>query len=356
MILDTHCLPANGAKMISAIPKVSILIPNFNHACFVSDAIESALNQTWSNTEVIVLDNHSTDNSWNVLSGFSRKGVRINRNPVNILNATYRVLSDYLSDAKYFLLLGADDVLMPDFIEKAVGIFEKYPNVGYVHGERSFILPDNTEIELDPFFKMSFICPGEDIMPLYLVTTIAHPAQGVIRRSAFEAIGGYEMEVDHMNADRSLWFYLSAVADYAYIREKSCKIRVNEQTETALTQKNFQHPLLCHMIVNDCLRFAQQFNFPKALRRKSEAYERLSRELCGYAGGSIAHGDFITCERYLHYAEVLNDEITKNDIYQSLLKMCETRYVDEEFLKSINVAHTARKRGYQPPENFYELL
>lgn len=340
---------------MTTIPKVSVLIPNYNHACFVSDAIKSALNQTWRNLEVVVLDNHSSDDSWNVLCGFSKKGVRINRNPVNILNATYRVLSEYLSDAKYFLLLGADDVLMPDFITNAVNILEKYPNVGYLHGERSFILPDDTEIELDPFFDRSFTCPGEDIMPLYLVTTIAHPAQGVIRRSSFEAIGGYEMEVDHMNADRSLWFYLSAVSDYAYIRDKSCKIRVNEQTETVLTQKNFQHPLLCHMIINDCLRFARQFNFSKVLRRESEAYERLSRELCGYAGGSAAHGDFITCERYLHYAEVLNESINEYDVYRSLLKMCSDRHVDKEFLKSIDVAHTARKRGYQPPENFYEL-
>lgn len=336
-------------------PLVSILIPNYNHARYLDKCITSALRQTWKNTEIIVLDNQSSDDSVRVAAKYAKDGVRVCRNITNIRNLTYRVLAEQLSSGKYLILLGADDALEPDFIEKAVQLMERHPNVGYVHGERDFVREDGSRIELDPFFNCSFVCPGESIMPLYMVTTIAHPAQGVVRRAAFDACGGYEMEIDHMNADKSLWFYLSAVSDYAYIRDKCTRIRISAGTETALTQRNFQHPLLCHLIVKDMLRFARQKNYPKVLAREKEALERLAQEFVGYAGGQIRQDNFDGGLRYLRYAEVLSREIVDDVRWQKLNDMCGQRQRDDAYLDSIDTAHLARKRGYAPPENFTEI-
>lgn len=340
---------------IVSAPLVSILIPNYNHSRYLDECITSALRQTWPNKEIIVLDNQSTDDSVRVAGKYVKDGVRVCRNIINIRNLTYRVLSDYLSTGTYFILLGADDALEPTFIEKAVRIMEAYPNVGYVHGERDFIREDGSRIVLDPFFRCSFVCPGEDIMPLYMVTTIAHPAQGVIRRAAFDACGGYEMEIDHMNADRMLWFYLSSVSDYAYIREKMSRIRVSGGTETILTQRNFQHPLLCHLTVKAMLRFARQKNYPKVLARERDALNRLAQEFIGYAGGQILHDNFKNGLRYLRYAEVIERKIVEDSRWQKLEEMCRQLERDEAYLRSIDTAHLARKRGYNPPDNFAEI-
>ena len=190
-------------------PLVSIMIPNYNYSQYLDECIQSAINQTYDNLEIIILDNKSTDDSMQIIRKYNDSRIRIGINSYNIFNNNYKILSDCLIDGKYAMTLCSDDAIEPDFIKMAVDYMEKYPNVAYVHGERSFIEPDGTEHLLSPFFKCSFRAEGVNMMPIYMVTTVAHASQGVFRLSSFRNIHGYDIEVDHMNLDRSLWFFMS---------------------------------------------------------------------------------------------------------------------------------------------------
>jgi glycosyltransferase involved in cell wall biosynthesis len=333
-------------------PLVSILIPNYNHSHYLDECIQSCLAQTYKNKEIILLDNQSDDESLEVAGKYQKDGIRVCRNAYNILSKSYRVLADNLANGEYLLLMGADDAINPTFVEKAVSIMERYPSVGYVHGERDFMQEDGSLIELDPFFNCSFIAPGENVMPLYMVTTIAHPAQGIFRKAAFERIGGYEREIDHMNADKSLWFYLSAVSDYGYIREKMCRIRTGANNQTSLTQQNFQHPVLCHLTINDFARFAEQYDYPKVLERKEEALRRLAADFLVYAGGMLANGNYEGVLSYLTYAKVLCRSIVDDEDYKRLMVMYEKKEPDIDYIKNKNIMYEVRKRNYAPPEGF----
>jgi glycosyltransferase involved in cell wall biosynthesis len=333
-------------------PLVSIMIPNYNHGRYLDECLNSALAQTWQNTEIIVLDNQSQDNSPEILAKYRQRGVRVSRNCYNIRNLSYRMLAEYLANGEFLLLLGADDAIHPAFVEKAVRVMTRYPSVGYVHGERDFMREDGGLIELDPFFNCSFVAPGEAVMPIYMVTTIAHPAQGIFRRGAFQRIGGYAMEIDHMNADKSLWFYLSAVSDYAYIREKMCRIRVSSNNESALTRQNFQHPVLSHLIINDFCRFAEQFGYPAVSARKEEALCRLAREFLVHAGEMLAGGLWAEASAYLDYARILDRNVTQDATWQRLVAMRQEKKSDPDWIKSQNTMFAARKRNYAPPEGF----
>ena len=334
-------------------PLVSIMIPNFNHAHYLDESIGSVLAQTYQNREIIVLDNQSTDNSLDVAAKYQKHGVRLCRNAFNVMNRSYSMLAGNLANGDYLLLMGADDAILPTFVEKAVALMERYPGVGYVHGERDFMRGDGSLVELDPFFNCSFVAPGESVMPLYMVTTIAHPAQGIFRRAAFQRIGGYEMEIDHMNADKSLWFYLSAVSDYGYIREKMCRIRVGADNQTSLTQRNFQHPVLCHLIINDFSRFARQFGYPRVLARREEALGRLARDFLVYAGTMLAGGNFEAANSYLVYARILDRDVTEGDDWKRLKRMHDEKSPDRDFIQALAVPMFARRaRNYPPPDGF----
>ncbi len=334
---------------------VSILIPNYNHSRYLDECIQSALAQTYPHTEIIVLDNQSQDNSMHVAIKYLKDGVRVCRNAVNCINKSYSKLASDLSSGEFMILLCADDVIQPTFIEKAVKIMTRHPNVGYVHGERDFIREDGSLVELDPFFKCSFIAPGESIMPVYMVTSIAHPAQGVYRRRCFAQIGGYDMEIDHMNADKSLWFYLSSVSDYGYIREKLCRIRIAAGNETALGTSNFQHPLLSHLTINDFVRFAKQFGYPAVVARKDEAYARLAQELLVFAGSMLKQKENEVAKAYLLYAKVLHREIADDDRWKRLMGMYSEGYADPLYIDGINITYTKRLRNYDPPMGFEEI-
>ncbi len=337
-------------------PLVSIMIPNFNHSRYLDQCVTSALAQTYKNLEVVILDNASTDNSVEICSKYlSDERVSICRNQFNILNRNYSVLADNLTNGKYMILLCADDYLYPDFIKNAVEIMESFPNVGYVHGEKDFVY-DNGDIEYwDPFYKCSFVAPGISAMPIYMVTTVAHPSQGLIRRSAFNDIHGYDKEIDHMNADKTLWFYLSEKYDAAYIREKCCGIRIGEQTETYITQKNYQHPILCHLTIKDFIRYSKEKNIPAVYERESEAMVRLAGEFVDYALGMLHEEDYLNAHRYLTYSKIVSRDICETEKYKTIIEMIERRRVDFSILESLIKPKSEKKRGYEPPVGYIEL-
>lgn len=337
-------------------PKVSIMIPNFNHSKYLDECIMSAINQTYFNIEIVILDNVSDDNSMEIAQKYMYDSrVRVCRNCKNLLNNSYLIL-DQLTTGKYKMMLCADDFIEKTFVEKAVSIMEKYPNVGYVHCERDFITEKSVKLELDFFYNCSFVVSGKNVMPIYMMTTVAHPSQGIFRTEIFHKVGGYEMEIDHMNADKMLWFYLSYEADYAYIREKLCNIRIGEQTETVVTQKNFQHPILCHLTLKEMIRFAQKHKLPEVYTREKEAIKRLADDFLNYAAVMLKINEKEKARRYLEYAALLSEDIIKEEYYIKLSQI----FIDkdkesEEYLEFVTRNSLQKKRNYEPPKGYYSI-
>lgn len=97
------------------MPMVSIIIPVYNAGKYVEQTIQSALNQTWPNTEIIVIDDGSTDESLKVIRSFGDERVKI----FTQKNAGASVARNYgieQSSGKYIQFLDADDMLSPDKI------------------------------------------------------------------------------------------------------------------------------------------------------------------------------------------------------------------------------------------------
>ena len=97
---------------------VSIIIPSYNHAKFVRESIVSALSQTYSPCEVIVIDDASTDGSAELLKAMAHElPIRLIQNPENIgLNATIERGLEAASGS-YVSLLASDDILVPEKVE-----------------------------------------------------------------------------------------------------------------------------------------------------------------------------------------------------------------------------------------------
>ncbi|MDL1957557.1 MAG: glycosyltransferase, partial [Candidatus Desulfofervidus auxilii] len=103
-------------------PLVSIIITNYNYGQFLEQAIESALNQTYSNIEVIVIDDKSTDNSEEILQKYAKKDKRLrfykNDKRLGATGAAQKGVE--IANGKFFTFLAADDFYEPDFIECSV--------------------------------------------------------------------------------------------------------------------------------------------------------------------------------------------------------------------------------------------
>lgn len=115
-------------------PLVSILIPVYNREKFVVAAIESALQQTCSNLEIVVVDNASTDGTWAACRAIASldERVRLYRNDANLGPVRNWRRCIELARGEYAKILWSDDLLTPDFIWKTLPFLTDNSDIGFV--------------------------------------------------------------------------------------------------------------------------------------------------------------------------------------------------------------------------------
>ena len=117
--------------MSSPRPLVSILINNFNYGRFLREAVDSALRQTYTNTEVIVVDDGSTDDSRQIIAGYGSRIVPVlkeNGGQASAFNAGFAV-----SNGDVICFLDSDDVWQPSKVEQVVRAAEKFPEAVLIY-------------------------------------------------------------------------------------------------------------------------------------------------------------------------------------------------------------------------------
>lgn len=133
-------------------PRVSILINNYNYGKFLGDAISSALNQTYPNVEVVVVDDGSTDNSREVIQSYGDRIVPVfkdNGGQASALNAGFAA-----SKGEVICLLDADDAFLPEKVSKVLSLFQSNPGSDWVFTESAPIWQHNVlGTEVKDFLK-----------------------------------------------------------------------------------------------------------------------------------------------------------------------------------------------------------
>ena len=100
------------------MPKVTVIIPSYNHAKFIGEAIQSVLDQTFQDFEILIRDDGSKDNSIEIIKQFTDSRIKFAANPHN-MGACYTA-NTMIDEAngEYIALLNSDDVWMLDKLEK----------------------------------------------------------------------------------------------------------------------------------------------------------------------------------------------------------------------------------------------
>jgi glycosyltransferase involved in cell wall biosynthesis len=117
------------------IPFVSIGLAVYNGERFIREAIDSILAQTFTDFELIISDNASTDQTEAICREYAEKDARIrySRNPTNIGGANNENLTFRLARGKYFRWAAHDDICAPELIEKCIAVLENDPSIVLCH-------------------------------------------------------------------------------------------------------------------------------------------------------------------------------------------------------------------------------
>ncbi len=186
-------------------PRISAIVPNFNHAQYLPRSIGALLNQPVLPHEIIVVDDGSTDRSLEVLESFARKHpiVRVCPNERNLgVNASMnRGLN--LATGDYVLFPGADDEVRPGLFEHALRMFRQHPEAGVCSGICEWRSPDTGLA----WFKgggmpAGYLSPADMVRVSRRGQLAINNQNAVFRKSALIEAGGWIPEL-HWFSD---WF------------------------------------------------------------------------------------------------------------------------------------------------------
>ncbi|HEY3402698.1 MAG TPA: glycosyltransferase family 2 protein [Ohtaekwangia sp.] len=199
------------------MPLLSILIPVYNTDAYIQGTIESVLSQTFTDFELIIVDDHSTDNTYTLCKHYADRDARIKlyRNEVNLgMMANWNHGLTFCK-ATYFVKLDADDRWHTKMLETCVAILEADEQIGLVFTKYALInekgeIIDQWERTLPPFARnQSFHATDLVKKGTYgmLQDDVLKQGVAVIRRKVFDELGPFLL---HDAGDTEMWFRIGA--------------------------------------------------------------------------------------------------------------------------------------------------
>lgn len=204
--------------------RVSIITPLYNKAAYISDTIESVLSQTYTDWEMLVVDNGSTDDSWEKAQALQEPRIRLLQSPKQGPGAARNYGLDF-AQGEWIQFLDADDLLEPDHLEQQLAAADEHPEAEIIAcGWQEFTDENPTQRILKPPVGL-----GEPIQVLRdkaiaFVPWAVHAA--LVKRSVLSGDYYWSEQLDQYIAeDIAFWFKLVSQCTVAYGKSQGALYR-----------------------------------------------------------------------------------------------------------------------------------
>jgi glycosyltransferase involved in cell wall biosynthesis len=203
-------------------PKVSVIIPTYNHKKFISEAIQSVLDQTFRDFELIIIDDGSTDGTANVVNSFSDGRIKyVYQSNCGRSYARNRALN--IASGRYITFLDSDDLYLPDKLQLQVDFLDTHPEFGMVY--TSAYCMDEAGILLNDSYMATVSGQIYKDIAFYVPVTITLPTV-MARREVFDKVGGFDEKMERFE-DTDMWRRIAKEYLVGAIPDFTCKLRTH---------------------------------------------------------------------------------------------------------------------------------
>lgn len=261
---------------------VSVILPVFNRSDFLAVAIESVLQQTYANFELLISDNCSTDRSFEIASEYADQDSRIklsryDRNVGCVLNYNGLIAN---AKGEYIALFGSDDIFEPNCLEKLVSVFDKQPSVTLATSARNIVdSSGRTTEELHPHNESKLISGAEARQGL--ITTLVNWIGAPVMWRSKNKLQGFDSRFAQL-ADLDYWCRILEHGDIYYLDEVLINYRVHENSQSVSSMKNLN-------LATDILRIHDRYReIIQGANNNDENFEyRIAQSLANLADFTI---------------------------------------------------------------------
>lgn len=241
---------------------VSVIIPTYNRADLIAQAIDSVLAQTYSAHEIIVADDGSTDNTAEVVANYGNH-VRYVALPHRAQIGATRNGGLHIATGEYLAFLDSDDVFLPEKLALQVPAIVAWPDAALVYSDARFFAEDIHEPTGHVLDGLP--SPSGNVLPQLLVGNFLAPPTVLVRHKCLDAIGMFREDPDLFGVeDYSLWTRLAAKYPFVYIPGEVAGIRrhsssmsrdgitLRKRVVRVLDEMQALHPLLMQQYADEC--------------------------------------------------------------------------------------------------------
>lgn len=188
-------------RIKARLPQVSVIIPVYNQEKYIKECVDSVINQSYSNIEIIVVDDGSTDKTPDILRTYGDKIKYIrqeNQGPSSAVNKGIRSANGSL-----ICWLGSDDLYMPNKIERQVEFLQNDQSISVVYSD--YITIDSYGNEIN---KVHISHPSQEkFTRMLLIRNFINGSTVMMRRECLDNVGFYDENLG-ADPDGDMWFRL----------------------------------------------------------------------------------------------------------------------------------------------------
>jgi len=204
--------------------KVSVIVPTYNRANLIGEAIDSVLSQTFGDFELIVVDNYSTDNTESVVKSYLDKRIRYYKNHNHGLVSVSRNFGIEKSGGEYIAFLDDDDLWLPQKLEKQLLLMDSHRELGLVYSDRHSI-DSNGNLVGETCFRSVKPFRGHVFNELIVVNFIPQLTV-LVRRQVLDMVGAFNLKYK-IAQDYDLWLRIAVRYPIDFTEEPLAEYRIH---------------------------------------------------------------------------------------------------------------------------------
>ena len=208
---------------MSKKPTVSVVITCYNYAEYISQAIDSVLDQTFDGFEIIIVNDGSTDNTEEVIQKYISNDCIKYINQANTGQANAKNIGIKNSKGKFIAFLDADDIWEKTKLEKQIPLFSN-KSVGIVYSRMRFVDDNDNNVEREKENKYLTPKSGKVTNPLFFDNFVPF-SSSIVRRECFEKCSYFDESIK-MGIDWDLWLRISIHYEFEFVNEPLLLYRI----------------------------------------------------------------------------------------------------------------------------------